>query len=555
MLEVKTNTIQLRMDDNNLKFSFGKGDTEWNWTSEYRPKMECKEGTVYFDEALEIHHELVQNGIGKGIRSSFAGFEIEGKKVPYAFETYAWIEECTEDIFFEWIPICEEGLAVEKLFWPGELELEEKRKDWYTLLNMQQGVMIPNDWETELKDIPFDGFFETAGGYMPWFAQFKGGNGYIAICTTPWNAGYQAEHPQNGPYTHVSVRFEPSLGRMDYRRIVRYTLIEDGDYNDACKIYRQYVKEQGNLCTLNEKAARVPSVNDLIGCSFIHKGIKTFVQPESDFFDPENPEKNNNLTSFAVRTSFDEDYACRLPDGTIPTHKRWAGGQQSYLCATQAPHYVQRNFSELEKNRIHLDGAYLDVFTCNEGDECNNPRHRMTRRECYDYRARCFDYLMSKGILPSSEEVSDWSARSLVFCHYAPYDFMLRKPGSPKHGIPVPLFNLVYHDCLIEPWMMEKIDDTEDYMLYALLNGGAPYLIRDGAYPDFDGSFEGNVKMHIMEDIKRCKVVTELHKKVAKCEMVSHEMVDGNPEIQRTMFSDGTKVTVDFGKQIYSIEM
>ncbi|MFQ9494486.1 MAG: DUF5696 domain-containing protein [Dorea longicatena] len=477
---------------------------------------------------------------------------------------------------------------MEKLFWPGELELEEKRKDWYTLLNMQQGVMIPNDWETELKDIPFDGFFETAGGYMPWFAQFKGGNGYIAICTTPWNAGYQAEHPQNGPYTHVSVRFEPSLGRMDYRRIVRYTLIEDGDYNDACKIYRQYVKEQGNLCTLNEKAARVPSVNDLIGCSFIHKGIKTFVQPESDFFDPENPEKNNNLTSFAVRTremkelhelgagklylhldgwaesgydnnhpdytpaceeaggwkamkelsdtmkeqgdlfgihdqyrdyyfsaeSFDEDYACRLPDGTIPTHKRWAGGQQSYLCATQAPHYVQRNFSELEKNQIHLDGAYLDVFTCNEGDECNNPRHRMTRRECYDYRARCFDYLMSKGILPSSEEVSDWSARSLVFCHYAPYDFMLRKPGSPKHGIPVPLFNLVYHDCLIEPWMMEKIDDTEDYMLYALLNGGAPYLIRDGAYPDFDGSFEGNVKMHIMEDIKRCKVVTELHKRL-----------------------------------------
>ena len=77
MLEVKTNTIQLRMDDNNLKFSFGKGDTEWNWTSEYRPKMECKEGTVYFDEALENHHELVQNGIGKGIRSSFAGFEIE----------------------------------------------------------------------------------------------------------------------------------------------------------------------------------------------------------------------------------------------------------------------------------------------------------------------------------------------------------------------------------------------------------------------------------------------------------------------------------------------
>lgn len=72
----------------------------------------------------------------------------------------------------------------------------------------------------------------------------RGRNGYIAICTTPWNAGYQAEHPENGPYTHVGVRFEPSLGRMDYKRVVRYTLIEDGDYNDACKIYRDYVKNR-----------------------------------------------------------------------------------------------------------------------------------------------------------------------------------------------------------------------------------------------------------------------------------------------------------------------
>ena len=178
-------------------------------------------------------------------------------------------------------------------------------------------------------------------------------------------------------------------------------------------------------------------------------------------------------------------------------HIRDGQAGSSHICVQHRLHIMYNVILvRLEKNQIHLDGAYLDVFTCNEGDECYNPRHRMTRRECYDYRARCFDYLMSKGILPSSEEVSDWSVRSLVFCHYAPYDFMLRKPGSPKYGIPIPLFNLVYHDCLIEPWMMEKIDDTEDYMLYALLNGGAPYLIRDGAYPDFDGSFEGNVKMH-----------------------------------------------------------
>lgn len=159
---------------------------------------------------------------------------------------------------------------------------------------------------------------------------------------------------------------------------------------------------------------------------------------------------------------------------------------QSYLCATQAPYYVRRNFSEIESHGIRLDGAYLDVFTCNEGDECANPMHKMTRKDCYDFRSMCFEWLLSKGILTSSEEVSDWAVPSLVFCHYAPYDFMMRTPGGKKYGIPVPLYNLVYHDCVIEPWMMEA-HDGEDYMLYALLNGGAPYLIRDGAYPNTDG--------------------------------------------------------------------
>ena len=67
---------------------------------------------------------------------------------------------------------------------------------------------------------------------------------------------------------------------------------------------------------------------------------------------------------------------------------------------------------------------------------------------------------------------------------------MLRPSETPKKGIPVPLFNLVYHDCVIEPWMMDRVSKDEDYMLYALLAGGAPYLVRDGAYPNTDGAFD-----------------------------------------------------------------
>lgn len=627
MKEITAGGSTVRLHEETLLVSLFRNDSEWNWREDFVPTLECDEGIFSFTDARSVSHELFQNGIGTGIRSCFEGFEANGTVRPYSFETLIWIEAVSGDIRFEWLPLCEEGLSVKKVRWPGEMSFEKASRSWYSVLNHQQGLLVPNDWETALDHVVFNGFFETAGAYMPWFGQVKDREGYIAICETPWNAGYTAEHPAGGPYSHVGIYYEPSLGKMDYRRVLRYTLLSDCDYNDLCKVYRAYVRETGHLRTLAEKAAQNPSVDRLIGCSFVHTGIKTVVQPDSDFFDPENPEKNNHCTPFSKRTeeikllhnmgveklylhldgwaqpgydnchpdyspacieaggwegmkeladtmhecgylfgihdqyrdfyksakSFDENYACRLTDGTIPEHHRWAGGPQSYLCATQAPYYLRRNFAALFENGIELDGAYLDVFTCNEGDECTNPEHRMTRRECYEYRGQCFSWLLAHGILSSSEEVSDWAIPSLVFCHYAPYSFMMKRPGLPKDGIPVPLFNLVYHDCVIEPWMMDKASENDDYMLYALLNGGAPYLLRDAAYLNTDGSFEGDELLALEEMIRRSKTVSALHEKIAKCEMVRHRMNPENWWIQETEFSDGTKVKVDFKNQTYEI--
>ena len=627
MENIYTKGTEIRFDESRLSFTITHEGDSWNWGEGFRPRMECEEGTIYFADAKKISHEEWKTGIGHGILSHFEGFELNGADAGIAFDTIVWIEEVSGDVFFEWVPLSTETVKVKSVYWPGYMEFDEKKDSWYTLLNWQQGLLVPNTWKTAVDKVVFDGFMGTAGAYMPWFGQVKDRAGYIAICEQPWNAAYYTEHPAEGPYTHVGIRWEPSLGKMDYRRVMKYSFVKDCDYNDLCKIYRNYVVEKGRFKSLAEKAVKTPSIDQLIGSAFLHKGIKTQVMTNSDFYDAENPDKNNHLTPFSVRTeeikkfhelgveklylhldgwaepgydnqhpdylpacekaggwkamkelsdtmhecgylfgihdqyrdyyyaakTFDENFATRLADGTIPSHARWAGGPQTYLCATQAPFYVKRNFTEIMDNGIKLDCAYLDVFTCNEGDECSHPWHKMTRRECYEYRNACFEYLLSKGILPSSEEVNDWAIPSLVFCHYAPYDFMLDRPGSPKKGIPVPLFNLVYHDCLIEPWMMDKVSEEEDYMLYAVLNGGAPYLVRDGAYQNTDGSFAGGVEITIEDQIKRCKVVSDLHEKVAKCEMVRHEMVDGNPEVQRTTFADGTVVTVDFQAQTYQI--
>lgn len=621
----KSGRTLIALDEKTLQVTVKADGETWKWGEQYKPLFYTGEKQTLFAGADKVSHAEVHNGIGSGIRSCFDGFQGSGLGEELRFETYIWVEDATEDVFFEWVPVNDPSKAVSKVLWPGYMKFDSARDDWYTLLTEGQGVLVPNSGKYEINKLHFDGTLLTAGSYMPWFSQIREGSGYIAIAMTPWNGALDIDHPETGEYTHVSIRWEASLGCMDYRRILKVSFRTHCDYNDMCKIYREYVFENGLAATLEEKAARIPSVNNLIGCSFVHCGIKTNVNPKSDFYDADAPDKNNNLVTFEKREeeigrfhemgvkklylhldgwaepgydnhhpdylpacekaggweamkhlsdsmhgwgymfgihdqyrdyyldapTFDEEYAVRLPDGTMPQHARWAGGPQTYLCGTQAPHYVKRNFMEIAKNQVKLDGAYLDVFTCNEGDECANPRHRMTRRDCYEYRRRCFDWLISKGILPSSEEVSDWSMNSLVFCHYAPYSFMLKPPQEAKKGVHIPLFNLVYHDCVIEPWMMEK-HEGEDYMLYALLNGGAPYLDREGAYAGIDGSYEAS-HAQLEDHLRRCQAVAGLHEKVAKCEMVRHSFPTGDPNVQETEFSDGTRVRINLASGDYEI--
>lgn len=623
MITVKDNIIKLDFHEETLHCDIYADGTKWIWQHNYQPYFKYNGKDVLFSEAKTISHKRYDTGIGFGLVSHYENFE----QVPeLCFETYIWIELSTGDVHFEWIPITEPVSGMDEVVWPGAMDFKCDSEDWYTLLNWGQGLLIPNGWETTLGKVPFDGRMCTEGSYMPWFSQIKDRNGYIAICEQPEDAGYRAAHESGEAQTSVGMVLYKSLGSMRYRRTLLYHFEKDCDYNTMCKFYRNYTKEQGTFHTLREKAARA-DVEKLVGSMFVHAGIKTLVQPESRFFDPEAPEKNNHLTPFAVRTkqirhcyeklgikklylhldgwgdpgydnehpdylpacieaggwegmkelcdtihecgyvfgihdqyrdyyfrasTYDKSSAIHLEDGSIPSHANWAGGNQTYLCATQAPYYVKRNFLELAAHDIKLDCAYLDVFTCNEPDECFEPHHKMTRKECLEFRSRCFAYLLSQNILSSSEEVADWSVANLVFCHYAPYDFMMRRPEEPKQGIPVPLFNLVYHDCVIIPWMMEK-HENEDYMLYALINGGAPYFDRNGAYNGTDGAFGAGSDFTEEEQKKRCEQVASLHEHVAYSELVSHRILDKTGLRQQSTFADGTCVEVDFSKGTYKI--
>ena len=242
--------------------------------------------------------------------------------------------------------------------------------------------------------------------------------------------------------------------------------------------------------------------------------------------------------------SYQERHTIINENGERPLWSIWFGGRQSVLCSRFALDFVKRNHRALLDHGIKLKGAYLDVFAVVQPDECYNPEHPATRADCLRYRGECLNLVRAQLGVVSSEEPADWAIPHLDLVHHGPYA-LDPDPGTrgPALGIPVPLFNLVYHDAIILPWQSSAtaggwgIPDTDSGYLHALLNAGVPYLSINAD----------------KAELKRMRTICALHKRVGLLEMTNHEFLDSSRRKQRTTFADGTTITVDFDSNQYAV--
>ena len=150
---------------------------------------------------------------------------------------------------------------------------------------------------------------------------------------------------------------------------------------------------------------------------------------------------------------FTLDEAVTYSDGSHPFHDVWNEGAHTFLCSVLQPDYVRRNYEEFKQLGIRIDAAYLDVFSVVELDECYHPDHPATREDCAKNRRHCLDILNDQGIITSSEECCDCIIPSMALCHHAPMHCTGFDYNLDAVGIPIPLFTLVYHDCIVVPWI------------------------------------------------------------------------------------------------------
>jgi len=228
-------------------------------------------------------------------------------------------------------------------------------------------------------------------------------------------------------------------------------------------------------------------------------------------------------------------------NGKREFHATWYGGTQTYLCPSLAPGYVARNHGALLDRGVKLRGAYLDVFAVVPPDECYNPEHPVTRSECLRFRGAAFDFVRSYGGVVSSEEPADWAVPKLDLVHHGPFALDPNPGSGPAMGIPIPLFDLVYHDSILLPWSLGKgawgIPETDQGFLHGLGHAGLPYLsIAPSA-----------------EELEKVRTMCALSSRVGLLALVNHEFLDASHRRQRFTYADGTAVNVDFDAGTWAV--
>lgn len=266
---------------------------------------------------------------------------------------------------------------------------------------------------------------------------------------------------------------------------------------------------------------------------------------------------HDQYRDFYTRSAvYDEHQAVRRIDKSCYLCKTWDGGAHNWLCSSFAPKYVQQTYSELHELGINIKGAYLDVFSIVLGDQCFDENHRVTRTESIEYRKKCFDMLREKGIIVCSEEPGCLMVNSLDLVHHAPY-CVAPQGGGRAFGIPIPLFNLVYHDCVFVPWGTDGtggwgIPDGEAGAVHCALNAQSPY------FNGFVGSHMGTEGELLPDDeiikkIDTVKKLCDIQSRLYNKEMLKHEFISKDKKMQRCTYSDNTTITVDFAKNTYSV--
>jgi hypothetical protein len=256
--------------------------------------------------------------------------------------------------------------------------------------------------------------------------------------------------------------------------------------------------------------------------------------------------------------SFDLRHVIKNPDGSPMFGGYWHGGLCYIICPTQYLDLATPHFQEYERH-LNLEAPLFDNFIWLK--ECYDPEHPLTRSEEREAKCAFLDHVVSRGWVTGVEFAADWATPHL---HYIDGGVGLAFGVSGlnfgtlmthENCIPAPLWDLVFHDSVVNYWwhwntyschssfyLMAKPYTWVEMALQDILcaNPGAWWL--ESGTMDYWGG--------IMEQI--VPLQSKLSESLAFEEMVGHQYLSTDEFVQRSEWSDGTSIYVNFGDTDYT---
>ena len=477
-------------------------------------------------------------------------------------------------------------------------------KDTLLILPLNEGISYPaGDASIEPA---YHYFYGGHGLCMAWYGQTDGRQGVMAIAETADDGGVSMT--RHAELLTLAPEWEPQKAEFGYARRMRWVFFDDGGYVALCKRYRRHAKETGLLKTLAEKRAANPNVDLLVGavntwywerdavaiCREMRAaGIDRILW--SNRAEPETLRRLNAMDVLTSRYDIYQDVmdpanfpklrwihsdwptAAWPKDLTLDASGQWVRGWEveaksgpripcGVLCDRQAPEYARRRIpAELKTHPYRC--RFIDTTTAAPWRECYDKSHPMTRSESRRWKMELLGVVSDEcGLVTGSETGHD---AAVPYAHYfegmmslGPYrvadagrnmSHIVEEvpPAIAKfqtgHYYRLPLWELVYHDCLVAQWYwgdynnkLPKVWDRRD--LINALYGTPPMFMFDRRL--WTAQRERFVQSY--------RTATPVARATGYSEMLSHRWLTGDHSVQETQFANGVKVTANFGGRPYS---
>ena len=490
----------------------------------------------------------------------------------------------------------------------------------YMVLPHGSGYLIPAECPDELPGEGFKGGLIGARWTLPIFGMVRGEDSMCVIVDTWWDCDVEADHAP-GERSALDFNWLPSLGALAYPRRQFIRFCEGMDYAGMAKLYRERARRSGLLRTLQEKAEETPVIRRYVENVLLrwpawnpNEGDQVRADIRRmrgmgfgvNFFYPKwssagyAPERGTATTASAGWQAFlhptpvpggwptlvqfenevhelgcvVQGFVCPIsqaPEGVQYDEDRWpvdADGerQQLHLSSHDALDRMVRVFDALDQTGLKLDVLYYDGFSAHvDLPQDFAPSHPMTRRRTIEAENACFAETRRRGIMPGAELARFWC---MAHCDYFFFtDWSSDRLGNTPNqgaaapvGEPVPLFELIFHDCYIAGFSgggytlyASGYDWWPDHTprLYELLFASAPAYnwLPDPYVPIRDWDSD-----RAQRRWGWLRLWSDYYRAIAMSEMVSHRFLTDDRSVQRIEFANGVAAEFDMARNRFRVE-